>query len=305
MKKRFPTILSAIACVLAIFCLMQISDLENQVNALQNQLDNQDVQFRSQMDAFRSQVQETLEAEASILSSYDWNWAALDQETMTAPLTFTATPKEHSPGVTTAVLVVNDTPYPMTPQDNGSYTLTLDWPLFEEANLQRVTFRENGQERSETLNIAEAPFHQLLSIPYAHEMSTSASIKDGKLHYEADIMVDNLLYGRGNDYNEPETVALLALRDGKEIDRIDFDLGQMERSAGQYECMEAVEAKFDLPEGSTLTFMVEVTDDWGFTYHLFLSEHQSDGSQAAPLVDTYVIIYDDQGNLLWNDMYIK
>ena len=39
--------------------------------------------------------------------------------------------------------------------------------------------------------------------------------------------------------------------------------------------------------------------------HLFLSEHQSDGAQAAPLVDTYVTIYDDQGNLLWNDMYIK
>lgn len=303
MKKRFPTILSAIACVLAMFCLMQIHDLKNQVNALQNQLDNQDVQFRSQMDTFRSQVQETLEAEASILSSYDWNWAALDQETMTAPLSFSATPKEHTPGVTAAALVINGTPYPMTPHDNGSYTLTLDWPLFENANLQRVTFQENGKERSEALNISETPAFSLLMIPYAHEMSSSATMKDGKLHYEADIMVDNLLYGRGNDYNEPETVALIALRDGKEIDRIDFDLDQMERSAGQYECMEAVEAKFNLPEGSTLTFMIEVTDDWGFTYHLFLSEHQSDGSQAAPLVDTYITIYDSQGNLLWNGTY--
>ena len=303
MKKRFPIILSAIACVLAIFCLMQIHDLKNQVSALQNQLDNQDAQFRSQMDAFRSQVQETLEAEGSILSSYDRSWGKIDRETMTAPLFFTATPKEHTPGITTAGLIINGDSHPMTPQENGSYTLTLDWPLFETANLQRVTFQENGQERSEALNISEAPFAQLLMIPYAHEMSASASIKDGTLHYEADIMVDNLLYGRGDDYNEAETVALIALRDGTEIHRIDVDLDQMPRSAGHYECMESVEANFSLPEGSTLTLMMEVTDDWGFTYHLFLSEHQSDGAQAAPLVDTYVIIYDDQGNLLWNDSY--
>ena len=166
-----------------------------------------------------------------------------------------------------------------------------------------MTFLENGTERSEALNIAEAPFAQLLSIPYAHEMSASATIKEGKLHYEADILVDDLLYGRGDDRNEAETVALIALRDGKEIDRIDFDLEQMERSAGSYQCMESVEAKFSLPEGSTLTLMVEVTDDWGFTYHLFLSEHQSDGAQAAPLVDSYIVIYDSQGNLLWDDTY--
>ncbi len=303
MKKRFPTILSAIACVLAIFCLMQISDLKNQVNQLQNQLNNQDAQFRSQMDAFRSQVEAALEAEASILSSYDWSWGSLDQKTMTAPLTFTATPKEHTPGVTTAAAIINNSPHSMAPQDNGSYTLTLDWPLFETTNLQRVTFLENGTERSEALNITETPFAQLLSIPYAHEMSASATIKEGKLHYEADILVDNLLYGRGDDRNEAETVALIALRDGKEIDRIDFDLEQMERSAGSYQCMESVEAKFSLPEGSTLTLMVEVTDDWGFTYHLFLSEHQSDGAQAAPLVDSYIVIYDSQGNLLWDDTY--
>ncbi len=303
MKTRFPTILSAIACVLAIFCLMQISDLKHQVNSLQNQLNNQDTQFREQMGAFVSQVEATLEAEASILSSYDWTWGSLDQETMTAPLTFTATPKEHTPGVTAANAIINGSPYLMTAQDNGSYTLTLDWPLFDSANLQRVTFQENGTERSEALNITETPFAQLLSIPYAHEMSASATIKEGKLHYEADILVDNLLYGRGDDRNEAESVALIALRDGKEIDRIDFDLDQMPRSAGQYECLESVEANFSLPEGSTLTLMVEVTDDWGFTYHLFLSEHQSDGAQAAPLVDSYVIIYDSQGNLLWDDTY--
>jgi len=39
MKKRFPTILSAIACGLVILCLMQISDLKNQVHQLQNQSD--------------------------------------------------------------------------------------------------------------------------------------------------------------------------------------------------------------------------------------------------------------------------
>ena len=303
MKKHFPLILSAIACVLAIFCLMQISDLKNQVNQLQNQLNNQDTQFREQMGAFTSQVESALEAEASILSSYDWTWGNLDQETLTAPLLFTAAPKEHTPGVTAANAIINGSPYPMTLQENGSYALTLDWPLFETANLQRVTFQENGTERSEALNITETPFAQLSSIPYAHEMSSSATIKDGNLHYEADILVDNLLYGRGNDRNEAETVALIALRDGKEIDRIDFDLDQMPRSAGHYECMESVEAKFSLPEGSTLTLMVEVTDDWGFTYHLFLSEHQSDGAQAAPLVDSYIVIYDSQGNLLWDDTY--
>ena len=30
-----------------------------------------------------------------------------------------------------------------------------------------------------------------------------------------------------------------------------------------------------------------------------------DFSTDASLVDTYVIIYDTQGNLLWNDTYIK
>ncbi|MBQ9932787.1 MAG: hypothetical protein IJO69_03010 [Ruminiclostridium sp.] len=303
MKKHFPLILSAIACVLAIFCLMQISDLKNQVNQLQNQLNNQDTQFREQMGAFTSQVESALEAEASILSSYDWTWGNLDQETLTAPLLFTAAPKEHTPGVTAANAIINGSPYPMTLQENGSYTLTLDWPLFETANLERVTFQENGRERSETLNISEPPFAQLLSIPFGHEMGGSARVEDGKLHYEMDIYVDNLLYGRGNDRNNAQTVAFIALRDGKEIDRIDFDLDQMERSAGHYECMESVEGKFSLPEGSTLTFLVEVTDDWGFTYHLFLSEHQSDGAQAAPLVDTYIRIYDDQGNLLWDDTY--
>lgn len=78
MNKRFPTILSAIACVLAIFCLMQISELKHRVTSLQNQLNNQDTQFREQMGAFTSQVESALEAEASILSSYDWSWGSLD-----------------------------------------------------------------------------------------------------------------------------------------------------------------------------------------------------------------------------------
>ena len=114
MKKHLPLILSAVACLLAAVCLWRIVLLEQAVEEQISELRTLDSSVVD-LQSLPGQVQDALDRSASLLVDKNQSFGKLNTADYTVPMTVTVTPKEQTPGVTTATLVGNGTSYP-----NGS-----------------------------------------------------------------------------------------------------------------------------------------------------------------------------------------
>lgn len=105
MKARLPVLLAALSCVLTLVCLVEIASLKSQLAQVENAVVSNVSHVTSQVGSLSAQIDEAMTRQTSILVSSDWSFGQADLEAYTAPLTFTAVPKEQTPGVTTAALV--------------------------------------------------------------------------------------------------------------------------------------------------------------------------------------------------------
>ena len=247
----------------------------------------------SQVGSLSAQIDEAMTRQTSILVSSDWSFGQADLEAYTAPLTFTAVPKEQTPGVTTAALVCGGQTYPMTAGEDGSFSVTLDLPLFEEMALQRVIFSENGQQRAEALEIADTPFYSCLTIP------STSSMLDCQLEKET-MQIEGSLIFDGLSRENGKSLTLVAEVNGEETARVPVPL-----NFDSYYLTEVpVQAEVSVPAGSTLTLYAEVEDANGLRYRSFLDEIDTTGNDAGNALCTPALsIYDSRGSLLWSEEY--
>lgn len=295
MKKHMPTIVSLLSCGLTVLCLLEISGLQNQVTGLQNQLSNQVSVISQSVGSISYQVQSSLEEQASILSASEWSFGEADMKALTIPFTYTATPKVLTPGVTTASLVCNDTVHPMAAREDGSFSVTLDWPLFEELHLQRVVFAENGAQTIEALDARELPFEQAVKLPYAL-FPVTVHYGHEELHYEGEIQVDNF------PRDTAKSMTLVVEQNGTELHRIPLeDI----RYGGYYNATVMVDFSLPRPANVAWILFLDVETTTGLRYRLPLDETEYNGSgepahSTAPS-EHPAEIYDAQGNLLWSN----
>ena len=109
MKKHLPLILSAVACLLAAVCLWRIVLLEQAVEEQMHELRTLDSSVVN-LQSLPGQVQDALDRSASLLVDKNQSFGKLNTADYTVPMTVTVTPKEQTPGVTTATLVANGSP---------------------------------------------------------------------------------------------------------------------------------------------------------------------------------------------------
>lgn len=293
MKARLPVLLAALSCVLTLVCLVEIASLKSQLAQVENAVVSNVSHVTSQVGSISAQVDEALTRQASILASSDWSFGQANLETYTAPLTFTAVPKEQTPGVTTAALVCGGQTYPMTAGEDGSFSVTLDLPLFEEMTLQRVIFSENGQQRAEALEIADTPFYSCLTIP------STSSMLDCQLEKET-MQIEGSLIFDGLSRENGKSLTLVAEVNGEETARVPVPL-----NFDSYYLTEVpVQAEVSVPAESTLTLYAEVEDANGLRYRSFLDEIDTTGNDAGNALCTPALsIYDSRGSLLWSEEY--
>lgn len=293
MKARLPVLLAALSCVLTLVCLVEIASLKSQLAQVENAVVSNVSHVTSQVGSLSAQIDEAMTRQTSILVSSDWSFGQADLEAYTAPLTFTAVPKEQTPGVTTAALVCGGQTYPMTAGEDGSFSVTLDLPLFEEMTLQRVIFSENGQQRAEALEIADTPFYSCLTIP------STSSMLDCQLEKET-MQIEGSLIFDGLSRENGKSLTLVAEVNGEETARVPVPL-----NFDSYYLTEVpVQAEVFVPAGSTLTLYAEVEDANGLRYRSFLDEIDTTGNDAGNALCTPALsIYNSRGSLLWSEEY--
>lgn len=293
MKARLPVLLAALSCVLTLVCLVEIASLKSQLAQVENAVVSNVSHVTSQVGSLSAQIDEAMTRQTSILISSDWSFGQADLAGYTAPLTFTAVPKEQTPGVTTAALVCGGQTYPMTAGEDGSFSVTVDLPLFEEMTLQRVIFSENGQQRAEALEIADTPFYSCLTIP------STSSMLDCQLEKET-MQIEGSLIFDGLSRENGKSLTLVAEVNGEETARVPVPL-----NFDSYYLTEVpVQAEVSVPAESTLTLYAEVEDANGLRYRSFLDEIDTTGNDAGNALCTPALsIYNSRGSLLWSEEY--
>ena len=265
----------------------------------------QEVQYdllRDQIAALEAQLQ----AEASLLSASEFQYGAPDWAAKTVPLTVSVTPKAQTPGATTAALVCNVTPYPMEPQANGRFAVTLDLPLLERVSLEQILLTENGRQQVEPLHREEMAGADTVAHPMVWLTgSYQADARDGQVRLRTGAL---MIQQAGNPWTL-QSVTVVATAEGKEVGRTPVAFqppAEADPAAASASLEVPFEGQYPVPNGSTLTLTAEVTDDQGLRYCIPLATfpvgqngmlEQQGPPEADPNEPTQ--IYTPQGALLW------
>ena len=323
MKKHLSTIVTVLALVIAVISQFRISNLQSEIQQLENHLNNSISMLQSNQSAALSRMQELMEQEASILTQTNFSLDELDLADKTFVLSGSVTPKEHQPGVTEAFLTVNGKAYPME-LANGTYTIQLDLPVFEDARVEKVEFREDDVIRTETLDEQWSPRYELL--PSVHGRlggSGRGTAANGVYtwHREGEVRIN--VEGKGQVI-DVRSVTLVEELDGVEVGRTEIPLTSTESTQrknakeepappptsgiqvdGAESFYHMIDREFNIPFGSTLELLAEVVDGNGLRYRTVL-EYWTVNEKGEPVDDDYFglrdlfeQILDTDGNVLY------
>ena len=323
MKKHLSTVATVLALVIAVVSQFRISNLQSEIHQLENQLNNSVSMLQSNQSAALSRMQELMEQEASILTQTNFSLDELDLADKTFVLSGSVTPKEHQPGVTEAFLTVNGKAYPME-LANGTYTIQLDLPVFEDARVEKVEFREDDVIRTETLDEQWSPRYELL--PSVHGRlggSGRGTAANGVYtwHREGEVRIN--VEGKGQVI-DVRSVTLVEELDGVEVGCTEIPLTSTESTQrknakeepappptsgiqvdGAESFYHMIDREFNIPFGSTLELLAEVVDGNGLRYRTVL-EYWAVNEKGEPVDDDYFglrdlfeQILDTDGNVLY------
>ena len=322
MKKHVSTTVTVLALAIAVISQFRISNLQGEIRQMENRLNSSISNVQSNQSNAIAYMQQLMEQEASILAHTDFSLSELDFANKTFVLNGSVTPKEHQPGVTEAFLTVNGKACPMQ-LTNGVYTLRLDLPLFEEARVDKVEFREGDVIRTETLEKQWSPRYELLpQVNGRLSGSGRGFAANGVYTWQREGEVHISVEGKGQVI-DVRSVTLVEELDGVEIARTQIPLTSTESNRGNNAKEEpapptsgtqvngtetfyhTVDRAFDIPFGSTLELIAEVTDGNDLHYRVVL-EHWAIDESGMP-VDDHLLglrnlfeqITDADGNVLY------
>jgi len=322
MKKHLSTIVTVLALAIAVVSQFRISNLQSEMQRMENRLNNSISTMQSNQSAAINHMQSLMEKEASILTYTDFSLGEMDLTNKTFVLKGNVTPKEHQPGVTEAFLTVNGKAFPMG-LANGTYTVQVDLPLFEEARVDKVEFHEGDVIRTETLDEQWSPRYRFLpQVSGRLSGSGRGSAANGVYtwHREGEAHIN--VEGKG-PIVDVRSVALVEMLDGVEVARTEIPLTSTERNRknnvtpepvpptsgiqvnGTETFYHLIDRDFNIPFGSTLELLAEVVDGNGLRYrtvleHWTVSEsgkNVDDGMWG--LRDLFEQILDADGNVLY------
>lgn len=323
MKKHISSIVAVLALAVAIASQFRISSLQDEVRRLENNLNSSISTMESNHSSAIRYMEQMMEKEASILTDTGFSLGNMDLTDKTFVLTGSVTPKEHQPGVTEAFLTVNGKAYPME-LVNGAYTIQVDLPLFEEARVDKVEFREGDIIRTETLEEQWSPRHRLLpTVSGRLGGSGRGSAANGiyTWHREGEVRIN--VEGKGHVI-DVRSVALVEELDGVEVSRTEIPLTSTESNRGNHATKEPappptsgtqingaesfyhmIDREFNIPFGSTLELLAEVVDGNGLRYRIVLDHWtvSENGENADDplwgMRDLFEQILDEDGNIIY------
>lgn len=302
MRRQLPVMLivTVLTGLVAIACLVQVFELKGQVQNLQRTLSDQQMQLQESVSSQYRAVKDLLEEEASLLASSHFSYGTVDTQDMTVEFCCTVTPKEFTPGQTTAAVVIGGTQYPME-LENGSFTAHISWPVFEELEVTQVLFWTDGVQQAEPLEWYSIPRYDALPAVYADFAGDCSGTTEYHVEGELNVEIDAAM----NQTVEFESIELVELLDGEEVARETFAGEENYRDSTSYSACQYLDQTYEIPQGAVFELYVEVVSGDGLHYRVPVVRRVRDeaGQLAEPTMNGEALIYDAEGNLLYNPFY--
>ena len=317
MKKYISSGIAVTACVLVGVCLFQISNLRQQIRSLEGNLNVQISGVHNSITGIYANIDNMLSEQENLLISSTWAVGEFDIKSKSAVLQCTVVPKEYHTDDTVAVLICNDTEYPMSLK-NGDYTAEVPVPLSGENVVSKVQFKDNGAVHTEILDWRISPRYELLPDMNAYfSGGGSQRLKDGVFIWQRKGEIE--IHLTQNESNGSiQSVSLLEYTDGEETARTSIPLNAVQDGELPAEPVMRVggspyvpsilyyplDREFEIPFGSKFELYIEMVDNYGLNYRVPLDDVivDSDGkvgeySQHWQTLETK--IYDENGVLFW------
>lgn len=286
MKKNLSTIIAVITCAAVGVCIFQNVSLKRKLSDMERNLSSQMSNVDAGISDIYANIDSHLAKQDNLLAVREQFYDVLDMDVdkKTVTVRYTIVPKEYKENVTTAVLVCNDTEYPMTFED-GKFAAEVLLPLFEESRISEVRFAEDDTVRVQGLDWYISPDYDLFPNVYVNGFSVdpvTTEKKDSMIICEFGGEFEIQLEQK-NAHPEVQSVYLLPYIDGEEQKKIQLPInttsewapnneehaeevwdGAAERIPGQFYCV--VDETFKVPYSSTLDLYIEVVDENGLRY---------------------------------------
>ncbi|MBS6366120.1 MAG: hypothetical protein KH420_02125 [Clostridiales bacterium] len=297
MRRQLPVMLivTVLTGLVAIGCLVQVVELDDQVRRMERSLSDQQTRLQDTVSSQYYAIRDLLEEQTSLISDSSFSYSKIDLQQMTAEFCCTVTPKQFTPGKTTAAVVIGGTQYPME-LENGSFVARVDWPLFEDLELTQVLFWTDGVQQAQAMDWYSTPRYDALPTIYAYFSGDGSGTT--KYHVEGELQVE--ISPPMDQMVAFESIDLVALVDGEEVRRESFAEAEGYYDGAYYSSSQYLDQDYEIPQGAAFELYVEVADGTGLYHRVSVLRRGQNETGLRPEVGGEASIYDADGKLLFS-----
>lgn len=332
MKKNFNTIISLITCAALVICIFQIKSLESEIDDLKRSMAQRVENISMEIDSVYYNIDNKLEQQARLITDDSWQIVSADIENNSVEVECSVTAKEYIPGVTQAFVFVNGQEYELS-LVNGQFTGTIMAPLFEDTEVEAVSFRENGIVRNQPLDWRFFPRYDYLTIVYADlnwsGRGSKSESRDNMYQWKLEDGEISIDFDRQIGEIDIRSMDMVEMINGVEVKRtpIPLDSQAIVKENGLFHSTESVRPEyadvqdlkyrnisydisgyvFEIPFGSTLDVYVETLDGDGLVHRNQIAQWNvsEDGKGIGEYNEWWHgaegFIYDTAGNLIYGN----
>lgn len=159
--KKFAKIINIIICLVLVYCVIQINELETRIVELSHNMEVSDSHLRNDMNNIYNNVNNILEEQSNQLTTNKWEYESIDIENKSVKISCIIVPKEFNPK-TTKVKILNDNKEYSLDYVNGEYIAKIDIPLFDTTEFNQIQLDDNGTIRTQDLKWNITPKYETL-----------------------------------------------------------------------------------------------------------------------------------------------
>jgi hypothetical protein len=302
MNKKIAPVLIIVLIVLQVISVIRIGYLQNDLNNINNQLTNLISEQSNQINNIYSNIDTMLNRQSSIIDSYDYLFGTADIDKLTIPVTFNITPKETKED-TVATLYISGESVIMN-KNGTTFTATLPAKIFDTFEAS-VVLNDSGVQKTEKLDISENLRDKVFPIVNVRVEGESGIVYNkkpgemsGEYHRKGNLNID--VKPAANNTVTIVKFSLVCEVDGNIVSEKPID------NTTSF----AIDEKYTLSAGQTLTMTVAATDSFGFIHKSIVDKFALD-KNADPVkdIDRFItedaIITDKDGKILYDPQYQK
>ncbi len=300
MKKNLQMILTTVSCIITLICLIQINGLKSKINDMNSSIAGQISAVNSTVNSLNSNIYYTMNESASLVADSGYDYKTFDSENGTVNVHIYATPKEYTPGKTTASAYIGEKEYPMT-LENGSFVLDMDMPISDTWEVLKIVFTEGETVKNEMLDLYISPLYE--AMPQVDAYFNGETYVNGRYKYKGTVDL-NMMASANMPLPKITKTALIEKIDGKVIaeNNINLKFDDTDEYYTHGSCN--ISREPEIPDGSTYQMLLKVEDENGFTYVMELETcNTGKNGNSTAIAESVAFagateIYDKKGNRL-------